>query len=413
VNILLVPIGSHGDVHPLVGIGIALRARGHRVRVIANPFFGSLVEQAGLKIIPLGTAQEYITLANNPDLWKPVTGTKAVFEGLAPLIGPVYDAVVGNNVPGDTVVVASTLALGARVAQDRHEIPTASVHLQPSTFRSYIEPAVLSGMMLGPRVPRWLMRLQWALADNLVIDRLAGKSLNAFRKEVGLPPVNGILRDYIHSPQRVIGMFPRWFAALQPDWPRQTRQTGFPLYDEAGVTPLSAELLKFLDAGDAPIAFTFGSAMWHAKELLEQSARACTLLGRRGILLTRHRDNLPDRLPAGVKHFDFAPFSELLPRCAGIVHHGGVGTASQGLCAGVPQLVLPHAHDQLDNATRLKRLGVGEWIKRSRYKSDHVAQALGDLLGSETVARSCKEVVEKFAGKDVMGETCGMIEDLL
>ena len=71
VNVLLVPLGSHGDVHPFVGIALALRARGHRVKVIGNPYFGSLVEQAGLESVPVGTAEDYTQLATaDPQLWK-------------------------------------------------------------------------------------------------------------------------------------------------------------------------------------------------------------------------------------------------------------------------------------------------------------------------------------------------------
>ncbi len=98
-------------------------------------------------------------------------------------------------------------------------------------------------------------------------DRPAHRAaLNAFRKDVGLGPVHGIFRQYIHSPQRVIGLFPDWFAPPAADWPVQVRLTGFPLYDERGVTPISPDLRAFLDAGPPPIAFTFGSAMWHAHE---------------------------------------------------------------------------------------------------------------------------------------------------
>jgi len=413
VNLLLVPIGSHGDVHPFIGLGLALRARGHRVRVIVNPFFAPLVEQAGLEQIPLGTADDYTSTAGNPDLWKATKGTQLVLRHLAEFISPVYEKIVAANVPGETIVVASTLALGARVAQDRHQIPTATVHLQPSILRSFIDPSKMPGTLMGPRVPRWWMAMQWHIIDRWIVDPLVGKGLNSFRQQLGLPPVKYILRDYIHSPQLTIGLFPEWFAAPQRDWPPQVRLTGFPLYDERGVSHLSPELVTFLDEGSPPIAFTFGSAMWHARELLEQSARACTLLGRRGILLTRHRENLPPRLPAGVKHIDYAPFSELLPRCAALVHHGGIGTASQGLFAGVPQLVLPHAHDQFDNATRLTRLGVAKFIMPKRYKSDYAAQTLGDLIGSERVAARCREVMEKFVGKDAIGETCDLIENLL
>src|SRR5665213_3074240 len=151
--------------------------------------------------------------------------------------------------------------------------------------------------------------------------------------------------------------------------------------------------------------------MWHAHDLLEQSARACTLLGCRGLLLTRHRDHVPSRLPAGVKHVDFAPFSELLPHCQALVHHGGIGTASQGMRAGLPQIILPHAHDQLDNATRMSRLGVARMIQPKRYKSDLIAQTLADLMGDGAVNASCRAVAGKFAGAQSMSVACDLVEN--
>jgi rhamnosyltransferase subunit B len=413
VNVILVPLGSHGDVHPFVGIGLALRARGHRVRVIVNPFFGSLVQQAGLDLIPIGAPEDYTRLAGNPDLWKPTKGSQVVLAGVGHFLRPVYDAIVANQVQGDTVVVASTLALGARVAEEHRNVPTVTVHLQPSILRSYTDPPKLPGMWVGPNVPRWAMALQWKIVDNLIVDPHAAPMLNAFRKELGLAPVKGILRQYIHSPRRAIGMWPEWFAPTQPDWPTQVRLAGFPLYDEAGVSALSPELSEFLKSGSPPIAFTFGSAMWHAHDLLEQSARACTLLGGRGLLLTRHRDNVPSRLPAGVKHVDFAPFSELLPHCRALVHHGGIGTASQAMKAGVPQIVLPHAHDQLDNATRMSRLGLAKIIQPKRYKSDLIAQTLANLTGDSAVTASCRAVAGKFACAQSMSVACDLIENAL
>ena len=71
MNILLVTIGSAGDVHPFVGLGVALKQRGHRVTVITNPYFMQTVEHAGLALISLGTADEYRKTIQNPDLWHP------------------------------------------------------------------------------------------------------------------------------------------------------------------------------------------------------------------------------------------------------------------------------------------------------------------------------------------------------
>jgi rhamnosyltransferase subunit B len=101
-----------------------------------------------------------------------------------------------------------------------------------------------------------------------MIDPVIAPPLNAFRAGKGLPPVTRVVHDWWHSPDLVIGLFPEWFAAPQPDWPRQMKLTGFPLFDERGFEPLGAELEAFLAAGAAPIAFTPGSAMSHGPRVL-------------------------------------------------------------------------------------------------------------------------------------------------
>lgn len=409
MTILLVPIGSHGDVHPFIGIGIRLRQPGHRVKVIVNDHFEPLVRAAELEFVSLGTDAEYCQMASNPQLWHRTRGPQMVLQTLAQLLRPSFDAIKQHIDPNQTIVVGSSLAMGARVAQEKFGIPGVTIHLQPLDFRSTIDPPKFPNTFLSRRMPRWVNAMQfWAM--DAVVDRWMGPNLNAFRAELGLPPARQILRDWWNSPQRVIGLFPDWFAPPQPDWPSQTRLTGFPLYDERGVTPLSPDLTRFLQEGDAPIAFTFGSAMWHAREILQTSARACALLKRRGILLTRHREQVPTDLPPGVIHVDFAPFSELLPQCCALVHHGGIGTCSQALAAGIPHLVMPHAHDQPDNAARLVRLGVAAKLEPKQFRPARVAQEMERLLGSSEVSRRCKEVAKWFDGKDAIEETCGWIE---
>src|SRR4029077_17247403 len=113
-------------------------------------------------------------------------------------------------------------------------------------------------------------------------------------------------------------------------------------------------------AAPPPIAFTFGTGMMHGARLFRASIEACERLGARGILLTGFSDQLPAPLPRLVHHCPYASFQKLFPRCAAVVHHGGVGTTAQALAAGVPQLVLPLAWDQPDNAARVKGLGVGD-----------------------------------------------------
>ena len=412
MNVLLFALGSHGDVHPFVGIGLRLRQRGHHVAVATNEYFKPLVEHANLEFIECGTAAEYTRLATDPALWHPAKSLKAVFGGTARYLRPMYEIARDFAQRDDAVIAASSLAIGARIAHDKHGFPMASVHLSPSIFQSVHEPPTLPGLNLfTPWAPLWLMRGLYS-AINGVVDSVIAPAVNDLRRELGLPPVRGVIRDYWHAPQRVIALFPQWFAAKQPDWPAQTRLTGFPLFDEPDLSPISSELDAFINAGDPPVAFTPGSAMWQGRKFFDASVDACVRLNRRGLLLTRHRDHLPDKLPPNVIHVHYAPFSQLLPRCAAFVHHGGIGSTAQALAAGVPQLVTPFTHDQPDNAARVARLGCGVIVTPRRYTGRRVADALERLIGGRDVAAACQATKARFAGVDAIGQTCDLIEQL-
>jgi UDP:flavonoid glycosyltransferase YjiC (YdhE family) len=62
---------------------------------------------------------------------------------------------------------------------------------------------------------------------------------------------------------------------------------------------------------------------------------------------------------------------------------------AQALAAGVPQLVMPMAHDQPDHAQRLKRLGVGDYLPPKHFKATAVASKLDELLQSEKTSSAC------------------------
>jgi len=211
----------------------------------------------------------------------------------------------------------------------------------------------------------------------------------------------------------VIGFFPDWYAAPQPDWPPQTRLTGFPCFDEGSDEVLPQEVEEYLRQGEAPLVFMPGSLMQGAEHFFAESVGACLKLGRRGILLTRFAHQLPGELPEEVRHFDYVPFSLLLPRAAALVHHGGIGTASQALRAGVPQLIHPLAFDQHDNAARLRRLGVGDRIDPSRFRAPAVAERLESLLTAPSVAERCREIAGRFGDTRPLTLASKLIEAML
>lgn len=162
MRVLLLTIGSAGDVHPFIGLGIALRQRGHSVKIITNPFFGEAAQRVGLELVPLGNIELFKSTLADPRLWHKRQGTVVVFKLVLDGLRETYDAVASNYVPGETVVVSSSLGFAARIAQDKLSIPTATVHLSPSQFRSCIAPPRLPGLWMAPWFPMWLKRRMWA-----------------------------------------------------------------------------------------------------------------------------------------------------------------------------------------------------------------------------------------------------------
>ena len=129
------------------------------------------------------------------------------------------------------------------------------------------------------------------------------------------------------------------------------------------------------------------------------------------MLLTRHRDHIPRDLPATIRHVDYAPFSQLFPHAAAVVHHGGIGTSAQALAAGVRQLVTPMAHDQPDNAARLVKLGVARSIPVKHVSARRLSNALDLLLSDRSYHIRAHWISQWFKGQQPLVETAEILEE--
>jgi rhamnosyltransferase subunit B len=406
LSILLVTIGSAGDVNPFLAIGRALRERGHDVTLISGAPFEEAALEAGLAFVPLGTRDDYMRVVDDPDLWDPNRGFQVFARHVVvPAIRTVYD-LLSSRLDPNTVIVAQGQAFGAHLVHEKHGIPFVTVNLQPAAFRTIHD---------SPLIPPWIPSIArpslYAAIDFLLLDRELAGPINAFRTELGLAPVKHILGSWAHSPDKTIGLFPEWFASPQPDWPQNAKLAGFVLHSD-GPGTLPSQLVDFLDAGEPPIIFTPGTEMKHAHDFFVTSVQALAQLGRRGILLSRHIDHLPPSLPEGVISFPYIPFDASLPRAAAIVHHGGIGTTAQAIAAGIPQVVRPMAHDQPDNAARVQRLGLGVTIPPKQYTADRVHSSLYSLLSSPNIRAACQLYAGKASSSDSLTVVCHEIEAL-
>jgi len=409
MHAILVSVGTDGDVFPFVGLGIRLRARGHRVTLVANEHYQASAVQQGFAFRGLVTNQETNELIGNPDIWHPFKSAIVGARWGRRALQRQCTLLTELSRDEDAVLVAYPPVFAARLVQEQLLRPLASLVVMPWLILSRSAPPAMAGAFHPPRgAPGWVVKLHGRLLE-AAANLLIGRHVNRIGRSLDLKPIRSIYR-WSFSPQLAIGLFPEWYAPRQPDWPPQMQLAGFPLFDGGYEEDLPHDVLDFCRAGRPPFVITFGSGMMHGARLFRAAIEACRLLGERGILLTRFGQQLSTPLPPFVHHCDYAPFRKLFPCCSGVVHHGGVGTTAQALAAGIPQLILPMAWDQPDNAMRVKRLGVGQWLLPNSSGA-RMAGALAGLMTPETRTR-CRAIAASFGNGDPFEIAAQWIEKL-
>ena len=380
-RILFTTVGSYGDLHPYLAIGLELRKRGHQVTIATHATFGAKVKFERLGFHPV--RPDIPSVANVADLVGDPRGADRVLRLLSSSIRESYQDTLAAAERADTIVT-HTQAYAATLAARKLGIPWISTALSPISLPSAHDPPVLAEApwlihlrLFGPRFMRLVLRaVDWRSLASV-------RPILDLEAELGLPQGAHPVFAGRHSPSLVLALFSRCFAEPQPDWPPQTVATGFPFYDrDLGYRNLSRALESFLAEGPAPIVFTLGSVATHAAgNFYSDSLEAVKRLGARAVFLTgAQSQGLPDTLPAGVIAAPYAPFSPLFPHAAVIVQHGGIGTTAQAIRSGRPMLVTPYTFDAADNGARVKRLGAGEVLYQNRYNARRAEQRLRSLL---------------------------------
>lgn len=360
--------------------------------------FEEIARKAGMNVISVGTQEEFDRFIADPRVWKLYEGTKLVFEFAGESTGPIFTLLENLIREGHRpdLMMSPCTVFGARLLREKYGIPLVTVHVQPAVIISAHEiPVLFPGMHHLHKLPlalkKWLVRLPNPA------DKFSGPAVRTECLRQGVPPPKNLWWDWAESPDGILALFPDWFARPQPDWPEPLFQWDFPLEDIAQERPLSAEVLDFLASGDKPIVFTPGSANIQARRFFEVAFQAVSALGRRAVFVTRQLDQLPPNLPSSILPVEYAPFSALVPHASAFVHHGGIGTLSQGFSAGVPQLIMAMAHDQPDNAHRLEKLGAGIGLTTRTFTPKRVQAALHRLLtepGYQQAAKHCQEKIQ-------------------
>jgi len=382
MRVLLSTIGSRGDVQPLVALALQLRALGQEVRLCVPPDFREWIEGLGIPVAPIGPEVRNFAVASRPATPAPPSPEqrRQMMEGT---VATQFETIAAAAQGCDVIVGATALQIAAPSVAERMGIPYVFAAYCPAVLPSpHHAPPVLAMLGDTPAPAMADYRELWA-QDARRWNDMWGAALNSHRASAGLAPVSDV-RSYILTDQP-------WLAAdpILAPWPDPADQAVFQtgawiLPDER---PLSPELETFLETGEPPIYFGFGStrAPQDLSQVMIQTARA---LGRRAIVSRGWADlslvdNEPDCLAIGEVNLQ-----ALLKRVAAVVHHGGAGTTTLATLAGAPQVVIPQHYDQHYWAQRIHHLGIGTAHAPGTPTTDSLTSALKHTLQPDVTARA-------------------------
>ena len=380
MRVLLSTIGSRGDVQPLVALAVELRDMGAEVRMCVPPDFRDWIEQLGISVTPIGP--ELRSTGKAPPSGTAITPERRrqMMEGT---VATQFETIAAAAKGCDVVVGATALQIAAPSIAEQMGIPYVFAAYCPTVLPSpHHAPPVLAMLGDAPAPAMTDYSELWAKDARRWNDTWA-TLINPQRATLGLPPIDDV-RSYVHTKRP-------WLAAdptLAP-WPDPAEDTVFQsgawiLPDER---PLSPELEAFLDAGEPPIYFGFGSnrAPENLSRVTIESARVC---GHRAIVLRGWADlsvtdAAPDCLTIGEVNQQL-----LFKRVAAVVHHGGAGTTTAAARAGAPQVVIPQHYDQHYFAERVQQLGIGVAHAGSTPTTDSLTSALECALQRNVAIRA-------------------------
>lgn len=382
-EIVLVTVGSWGDLFPMAGLGTELVSRGHKVALAASPAWSDIAEEADLGFVPVGRRVGFEDFADNPEIFGQMPfGLRAA---LRRFLFDQIDAVTQDLRTGlehaDVVVC--------------HPGHTPAMNLAETLGIPYLVATVFPGMLpsahtvpggtpIGPwsgRVGRVMNRAAWA-TSTLAAAVLFDRPINRHRRSLSLPTVRAAsIRLPLRAESVLVHVDPT-VVDVPPDWPGHVHVTGEITWDRASSVPVEPALIEFLASGAPPVLITLGSSnAVLADDFFDLACRAVRANGHRALVVTGPATWVPPESP-DVFVTDFAPFSAIASKCAAAIHHAGAGTTKAFVRAGIPQLAVPRAFDQPDTARELIRLGVAIQVPWNERHAQ-LAPALAPLLQSE------------------------------
>lgn len=406
--LILALTGSDGDIHPYLGIGQELMARGHHVVVFCQENYAALVTSHGFDYQSSFDLEEKTMLAEQVRSRKGLGKLKHFHASVSAKIMGWYNSVAAQ-VNAETVIVTDPFSsIIARFVNERYGTPYVSACFMPASLFSIASPPVMKETRLYRKMPYPFRRLSFAMMRMLLLDPVIGSFFHGVMRELNRDKRDFSFIKWIYASPNLLGLFPDWYGPTAKDWPAQLVRTGFPLFKGNPGERKSAALDDFLSSGDEPVIFTPGSRSSKKNgDFFAAAVSALDSLGLRGVFLARSSEQMP-ALPSTIHYEKYVPLNLVLPHAKAMVHHGGIGTTAQALAAGTPQLFVPGNFDQFDNAHIVESLGCGIELKQVGSKA--LEDALRRLLTSQDIKLNCLRVRDRMEPGSV---ACARAADII
>ncbi len=412
IEISIVASGTRGDVQPYVALGKGLKDAGYNVRLLTSDSFESLVTGAGLGFCSTGESIEEIL---QTDEWRKVTESGNFLAILFKMRSEMKQRSgdMAQRLPdllkGSDLIIAGTSVLGTFSVAEMLKIPVIQAYVFPFTptseFPSPLVPKLPLGGALNALSFHVMRQMFWQ--SSKIGDATTRQVLG-----LGKGSFWGPYKALAQSPMPVLYGYSPHVLSRPRDWPENQHVTGFWFLDTPDDWTPPADLVDFLDSGEAPVYIGFGSMGSRNPEVAGKIAlEALERSSQRGVLASGWGGLKPADLPKTVHLLSSMPHSWLFPRMAAVVHHGGVGTTAAGLRAGVPSIIVPFMGDQPFWGQRVVDLGVGPTpIPRKKLTGEWLGKAIIESMSNATMRWKADELGQNIRAEDGVANAVAFIQ---
>ena len=418
MKIVLLAMGSRGDVQPLLALGKGLIATGFDITLAAGSDFKEFVEGAGLPYAGFNVSMQDMINSDDGKEWienssnNPLNEARNMRRMLNHISEEVEEDLLRLTADADVIVSGLPVFMFAQTIAEKFNKRHITIQFVPfnptKEGRATMQPGFPTSKNFMNRFSGYVGQYftHWIFKD----------AANKFRQRLGMSPMSfgAYARAYNQDVPVIYGLS-KHVITEPDDWKNNKFVTGYWFYDAPSDWQPSKELCDFLEAGEKPVYMGFGSMSNKNPGATTQiMIDALQQSGKRGIIYSGWAGLNADNLPDDIFILDGAPHDWLFPRMAGVIHHGGAGTSAAGIRAGVPTTIVSHMADQPYWGRRVHELGVGaKFIRRHELTTERLTQAIHEMTDNPNITKNAVALGEKIRQEDGVAEAVKVFERLL